>query len=503
MSKSKHVCCSKLLVASILLIASSALAQADDLDPWQMKDRITKGIGVVVSHGTVRSEFPAWIERNAEVIHNTGFQSIRTSLRVVEFSNHFTKDLGDDFFGYLDEIVDNCRAENIAVCLVMESGAGNATKAQFAEYWRQIADHYKEYPQSEIVFDLLNEPELDNTSPLGDNADLLSEYLNAAIAAIRTISPKRYLLAGGISYNAADKLKLLDLPKDDARILGSIHIYRPFGFTHAGYGGGGTGWPWDGCANLKNRIDIALNDAKRWSDDTGRPVIITEFGATDKCNQDDRVDWTYHVRSRAESKNIGWVVFSFTGPYAWGLFDALDPQRPIAHPGVVHCLFNPVSPPALPENIALNKKVTVSSEEDSEKIKANLNDGDIYTRWASVGQVDPQWIEYDLGEPYTITGVNIEWESADAKSYRIQVSDNGGPDGDWATIYSTTECDGGRDLIKDLSGKRRYIRLFMTERGTQWGYSIWEFAVFADTPTSASQPNTEKSDAAAPKIELL
>jgi hypothetical protein len=489
----------KLVIPGILLIASSVLAQTDDLDPWQMKDRITKGIGVLVSYGTVSSQYPAWIEKNAEVIHDAGFQSIRISLRVADFSDNFTEDPGDDFFGYLDEIVEDCRAEDIAVTMVMESGAGNATKAQFAEYWRQIANYYKDSSQSEILFDLLNEPELDKKSPLGDNPDLLNEYLNAAIAAIRTVSPKRYLLAGGISYNAADKLKLLDLPKDDARILGSIHLYQPFGFTHAGYGGGGTGWPWDGCANSKNRIDITLNKAKRWSDKTGRPVILTEFGATDRCNQDDRIDWTYHVRSRAESKNIGWVVFSFTGPYAWGLFDVQDPQRPIAHPRVVHCLFNPVPTPALPENIALNKKVTVSSEEDNEKIGRNLNDGDIYTRWASVGQVDTQWIEYDLGEKYTIAGVDIEWESADAKSYRIQVSDNGGPNGDWSDIYSTTDCDGGRDLITDLSGEGRYIRLLMTERGTQWGYSIWEFAVFADAPAPAPQPLIEKRDAAGSK----
>jgi hypothetical protein len=456
-----------------------------------MKDRITKGIGVVVSHGAVRPEFPAWIEKNAQVIHEAGFQSIRTSLRVVEFSNHFTKDLGDGFFGDLDEIVHNCRAENIAVCMVMESGAGRATKAQFAEYWRQVAEYYKEHPQSEIVFDLLNEPELDKKSPLGDNPDLLNEYLNAAIAAIRTVSPKRYLLAGGIGYNSAEKLELLDLPKNDAYILGSIHLYQPFGFTHAGYGGGGKGWPWDGCANSRNRIDITLNKAKRWSDNTGRPVILTEFGATDKCNQDDRIDWTYYVRSRAESKNIGWVVFSFTGPYAWGLFDALDAQRPIAHPGVVNALFNPLATETLLDNTAFNKEVTVSSEEDSEKIGSNLNDGDIYTRWASVGQVDTQWIEYDLGETYKIAGVNIEWESADAKSYQIQVSDNGGPNGDWSDIYSTTNSDGGRDLITDISGEGRYIRLFMTERDTQWGYSIWEFSVFADAPTPVTQAPKE------------
>ncbi|MBD3182920.1 cellulase family glycosylhydrolase [Candidatus Poribacteria bacterium] len=497
--KSKHAVCLILIMASILLIASNTLSQMGDLDPWEMKDKITKGIGVLVSYGTVSSQFPAWIERDAEVISDAGFQSIRIPLKVVEFSNNFTQDLGEDFFGYLDEIVEDCRAKNIAVAMVMESGAGNTTKEKFAEYWWQIASHYKEYSQSAIVFDLLNEPELDKNSPLGKNPDLLNEYMNEAITAIRMVSPKRYLLAGSIDYNAAEKLKLLDLPKDDIYILGSIHIYRPFSFTHAGYGGGGKGWPWDGCANLKNRIDIALNDAKRWSDDTGRPVIITEFGATDKCNQDDRIDWTYYVRSRAELKNIGWVVFSYTGPYAWGLFDVKDAQRPIAHPGVVNCLFNPVPPPGLSENIALKKKVTVSSKEHSEKIGSNLNDGDIYTRWASEGQVDIQWVEYDLGETYKITGVNIEWESADAKSYQIQVSDNGGPDGDWSDIYSTTEGDGGRDSITGLSGKGRYIRLFMTERGTDWGYSVWEFAVFADTTTPDAKNTVEKQDIATKK----
>ncbi len=483
----------KLVIASIPLITSSVLAQTAGLTPWQMKDRLTKGIGATIGFGSVKSQFPAWIEKNAEAIHDAGFQSIRIPLYVYDFTSGFAKDLGEDFYGYIDEIVEDCRAQDVAVIMSVGSGAGRGTKEQFAESWCQIAKRYKDYSQGEIVFDLLNEPELDKKSPLGGNPELLNEYLNAAIAAIRTVSPKRYLLAGGISYNAADKLKLLDLPENDAYILGSVHLYQPFGFTHAGYGGGGTGWPWDGCANSRNRIDITLNEAKRWSDHTGRPVIITEFGATDKCNQDDRIDWTYHVRSRAESKNIGWVAFSFTGPYAWGLFDALNPHRPIAHPRVVNALFNSVPARVLPENIALNKKVTVSSEEDGEKMGRNLNDGDIYTRWASVGQIDPQWIEYDLGETYAIAGVDIEWESADAKAYQIQVSQNGGATGDWSDIYSTTACDGGRDLITDISGEGRYVRLFMTERGTQWGYSIWEFAVFADTPTPAIQGLDEGS----------
>ncbi|HIW32934.1 MAG TPA: discoidin domain-containing protein [Candidatus Paenibacillus intestinavium] len=49
---------------------------------------------------------------------------------------------------------------------------------------------------------------------------------------------------------------------------------------------------------------------------------------------------------------------------------------------------------------------------------------------------------------------------------------------DWHNIYSTTTGDGGKDEILLTSSSGRYIRLLMTERGTIYGYSLWEIEIW-------------------------
>src|SRR6185437_3851333 len=47
----------------------------------------------------------------------------------------------------------------------------------------------------------------------------------------------------------------------------------------------------------------------------------------------------------------------------------------------------------------------------------------------------------------------------------------------WTSIFSTTTGTGGTQTL-NVSGSGRYIRMFGTARGTQFGYSLWEFSVF-------------------------
>jgi beta-glucosidase len=130
-------------------------------------------------------------------------------------------------------------------------------------------------------------------------------------------------------------------------------------------------------------------------------------------------------------------------------------------------------------NIALYKPATASSLENAGLPATNAFDGNLATRWSSAFS-DPQWIYVDLGATYNISEVILNWEAAYGKSYQIQVS----PDAtNWTTIYSTTTGPGGTEDLTGLSGTGRYVRMYGTARGTQYGYSLWEFQVFpAVTP---------------------
>ena len=131
-------------------------------------------------------------------------------------------------------------------------------------------------------------------------------------------------------------------------------------------------------------------------------------------------------------------------------------------------------PPSDNGNLAFGQPATASSQETSSLPAANAVDGDPQTRWSSQYS-DPQWISVDLGAIYTINRVRLNWETAYGTAYQIQVSDD---DTSWTTIYSTTTGDGGIDDLTNLSGSGRYIRMYGTQRGTQWGYSLWEFEVY-------------------------
>ena len=124
-------------------------------------------------------------------------------------------------------------------------------------------------------------------------------------------------------------------------------------------------------------------------------------------------------------------------------------------------------------NVALNKTATASSTENAGTPASAAVDGNTGTRWSSAFS-DPQWLEVDLGSAKTICRVGLDWETAYATAFQIQVSTD---NTNWTTIYSTTAGTGGNQTLS-VTGTGRYIRMYGTARATQYGYSLWEFQVY-------------------------
>jgi hypothetical protein len=55
---------------------------------------------------------------------------------------------------------------------------------------------------------------------------------------------------------------------------------------------------------------------------------------------------------------------------------------------------------------------------------ASAADNNAGTRWESAAS-DPQYVQVDLGSVKKINRVHIAWETASAKDYTVQLSDNG------------------------------------------------------------------------------
>ncbi len=123
--------------------------------------------------------------------------------------------------------------------------------------------------------------------------------------------------------------------------------------------------------------------------------------------------------------------------------------------------------------MALGRPVQVSSAETSALGGANATDGNSATRWAS-SYSDPQWIQVDLGSSKSLSRVVLNWEAAYARAYQVQVSDDAST---WRTLSTVSNGDGGTDTLT-VSGSGRYLRVYATQRATEWGYSLWEIAAY-------------------------
>ncbi|MCX5209949.1 DUF1996 domain-containing protein [Kitasatospora sp. NBC_00240] len=135
--------------------------------------------------------------------------------------------------------------------------------------------------------------------------------------------------------------------------------------------------------------------------------------------------------------------------------------------------------------ISASRPVTASSIESLNFPAGAVVDNDLNTRWASTW-TDPSWIQIDLGGTAAVSKVELDWEAAYAKAFQLQVS----PDAsNWTTVYSTANATGGVQNL-NVTGSGRYIRMYATARGTQYGYSLLEFKVFGQvsTPTGGYVP---------------
>lgn len=129
-------------------------------------------------------------------------------------------------------------------------------------------------------------------------------------------------------------------------------------------------------------------------------------------------------------------------------------------------------------NIALNSVVYASSNENESTLPESAVDGISTTRWSSM-HTDPQWIMIDLEDTVSIGGVQLDWEAAFAKEFKIYISTDSI---NWIEMYSTTEGPGAIQKISFDPIETRFVRMHGTLRSTPYGYSLYEFGVFDRLP---------------------
>ncbi len=151
--------------------------------------------------------------------------------------------------------------------------------------------------------------------------------------------------------------------------------------------------------------------------------------------------------------------------------------------------------PSNDTNLALGKTVTSTPVENPGfGAAANVNDGDITTRWSSLfvdnPDADKASITIDLGKSQAVNLVRLKWEAAYGKQYLIQVSDTGN-DGDWKTVYTQNTGRGGTENLSFQTVAARYVRMQGVKRQTQYGFSLFEFEVYGPKLSFDQQPQPQ------------
>ncbi len=149
--------------------------------------------------------------------------------------------------------------------------------------------------------------------------------------------------------------------------------------------------------------------------------------------------------------------------------------------------------------LSQGKPAVASSVENAATPASAAVDGDPGTRWSSDFS-DPQWLRIDLGATSTIDSVQLVWEAAYARTFRIQVSDDATTWRDATPVV--TGVSGTQTVV--AAGTGRYVRMLGSTRATGYGYSLWEFRVYGDSgsaTTCAATNQAQGRPAAASSVE--
>src|SRR5271170_1710478 len=91
------------------------------------------------------------------------------------------------------------------------------------------------------------------------------------------------------------------------------------------------------------------------------------------------------------------------------------------------------------------------------------------------GGIDPSWVEIDLGSVQAFDNVILYWEAAYATVYQIQYSTDNST---WNVAFTNNDGVGGVENLAFPTVQGRYGRMYGEMRGTQYGYSLYEFQVY-------------------------
>ena len=270
-----------------------------------------------------------------------GFNTVRVP---VSWGKHVSGDnytIDSAWLARVKEVVDYCYKNDMYVILNIHHDTKSSASASGAGYyprssaysssekfvtsvWSQMAEYFKDYDYH-LIFETLNEPRLIGTgyewwfnkwnipSEVKDAIDCINKLNQKAVDTIRdTGSNNRGRLIMCPGYDASidgatvSGFKLpTDISGNKNRIAVSVHAYSPYNFA-MNVGSGSTSTY---TSSIKSELRDLFSTLKSNFRDKGIPVVIGEFGSTDKNNTAERVKWATDYTALAKKNNIPCVLW--------------------------------------------------------------------------------------------------------------------------------------------------------------------------------------------------
>ena len=314
------------IVYLILIVALAPAAEPNATEAFKMNKLLGRGINLGNAlEAPNEGELGVTLkEEYFDIIKQAGFDSVRLPVR---WSAHALSEkpytIDPKFFKRVDWAVNCALSRNLPVTLDVHHyhelcGDPANHKDRFLALWRQIAEHYRDYPDT-LVFELLNDP----YNKI--RANELNLLLKQSLAVVRESNPNRIVVFGSANYNNIDYLKFLKIPKEDRNIIATFHYYEPYQFTHQGVSwekdsNDWLGKKWVGSDAEKQAVVKEFDIAADWAKENSRPINLGEFGVHKNADMDSRARWTKFVTDTAVERGFSIHYWEFCAD-EFGLYD--------------------------------------------------------------------------------------------------------------------------------------------------------------------------------------
>ncbi len=281
-------------------------------------------------------------------IKSLGFDHVRLPIdyNVMEEEDGTDKAQG---FNKVEEIISWAKENDLDIILDLHkaygydfNNAGNKEKnnlfsssylqSRFINLWKKIAERFTKHEN--VVFELLNEVVEE------DNANAWNELISKTLKEIRKIAPKKIIIYGGILWNSATTVKLLEKPIDE-NIIFTFHCYQPIVFTHQNAywmpqikNIGEINYP-ESFAYYKEKsmvlgvqgndvfecnldgnmgiefLEYVINEAVLAAKKMNVRLYCGEFGVIDQAPVDDTLRWLKDIVKVFNHHNIGYALWTY------------------------------------------------------------------------------------------------------------------------------------------------------------------------------------------------